>query len=102
MNILDELNAKVTALHHDVQELKTLLQGAVPKPVPHERIGIREAAKILNRSVDTVRDGCKSGRYPHHKDGIHFMFFRDELAAYMNQQPTTAASLAKKAQQGSR
>lgn len=100
MNILDEINAKVTNLERTVLQLLERLNA--PAPVAHEKITLKEAAIILKRSVDTVRRGCKAERWPHHRNGREIYFFRDELMAHLEKKPTTSASIARDMMAGKR
>lgn len=98
MNILDQVLQEVREMRTELADLRSKI--GAPDRVPHERITISEAAQMLGRSVDTVRDGCKSGRYPGHRDGNRYYFFRDEVQAYLDAKPTTAKSLAERAMEG--
>lgn len=97
MNILDEMNQRLLRME---QQFGEVLKKLDAQPVPHERMGLQQAAHMLGRSTDTVRRGCKADRYPHHRDGNRYIFFRDELQAYLDRQPTTAARIAEKAMAG--
>ena len=96
MNILDEIKVELAALRNEVVAVRQLLKAAAP--VPHRRMGIREAARMIGLSVDTVRRGCRtSNRWPHHRDGNRLYFFQDELQAHLDKKPETATSLAEEA-----
>lgn len=100
MNILDMILTEVREMRTELDDLRSKI--GAPDRVPHERITLSEAARMLGRSIDTVRDGCKSGRYPGHRDGNRYHFFRDEVQAYLDAKPTTAKDIAEKAIAGHR
>jgi excisionase family DNA binding protein len=87
----------IMQLREEVAELRRLVAPA------SEYGGIELACQMLSLSAYTIREKCRQGIIPHHREGRHLLFSRTELLKYRQQsyQPT-AQEMAAKAMRGRR
>jgi hypothetical protein len=80
----DQMPEALAYLVDEVANLKTLLQIQVTsEPEKEKPIGVCQAAKFVDKAVQTLYGLCSAGKIPYYKKGKQLYFLKSELEAWI-------------------
>lgn len=78
---LNELPGILVRHEHQIQELQNIIDKLTAEP--EKPITVYEAARFLNKEVQTIYGLTSKRKIPFHKIGRELSFFKSELAAWI-------------------